>query len=176
MLSLPQTATKQINYFKHLYLQSKELLKMATYVYLAIICQSKSLELIATCYHSKDGLIQKYFNDSIDQIVYDIQLCGNGDLSDAKKDYLEIVVTDYCNTQILQSVIFIFHFKVFLSSAFPFINKHFFIWHHQRLSHKNKLKFVNEKEEIQIILHYWIQTLNIKLGWTKDFDKLVVNY
>ncbi|ETO34414.1 WD-40 repeat protein, partial [Reticulomyxa filosa] len=32
------------------------------------------------------------------------------------------------------------------------------------------------KEETQIIIHHWIRTLNIKLGWIKDFDKLVVNY
>ncbi|ETO06686.1 hypothetical protein RFI_30706 [Reticulomyxa filosa] len=32
------------------------------------------------------------------------------------------------------------------------------------------------KEEIQIIIHYWIRTSNIKLGWIKDFDKFVVNY
>ncbi|ETO06914.1 WD-40 repeat-containing protein, partial [Reticulomyxa filosa] len=29
---------------------------------------------------------------------------------------------------------------------------------------------------IQIIIHHWIRTLNIKLGWIKDFDKIVVNY
>ncbi|ETO12238.1 WD-repeat protein [Reticulomyxa filosa] len=33
-----------------------------------------------------------------------------------------------------------------------------------------------KKEEIQIIIHHWIRTLDIKLGWIKDFDKLVVNY
>ncbi|ETO02921.1 WD-40 repeat protein, partial [Reticulomyxa filosa] len=32
------------------------------------------------------------------------------------------------------------------------------------------------KEEIQTIIYHWIRTLNIKLGWIKDFDKLVVNY
>ncbi|ETO35761.1 serine/threonine protein kinase [Reticulomyxa filosa] len=55
---------------------------------------------------------------------------------------------------------------------------------HQKLSqektkksYKNELKLINQKEEeIQIIIHYWIRTLNIKLGWIKDFDKLVVNY
>ncbi|ETO08155.1 WD-40 repeat protein [Reticulomyxa filosa] len=34
----------------------------------------------------------------------------------------------------------------------------------------------NKEEEIQIIIQHWIRTLNIKLGWIKDFDKLVVNY
>ncbi|ETO36105.1 WD-40 repeat protein, partial [Reticulomyxa filosa] len=32
------------------------------------------------------------------------------------------------------------------------------------------------KEVIQIIVRHWIRTLNIKLGWIKDFDKIVVNY
>ncbi|ETO09007.1 hypothetical protein RFI_28380, partial [Reticulomyxa filosa] len=31
------------------------------------------------------------------------------------------------------------------------------------------------KEEIQIIIYHWIRTLNIKLGWIKDFDKLVIS-
>ncbi|ETO11025.1 F-box and wd40 domain protein, partial [Reticulomyxa filosa] len=61
-------------------------------------------------------------------------------------------------------------------------NHFFFILHHQKTSQqklkklKNELKLINEKEEIQIIIHYWIRTLNIKLGWIKDFDKFVVNY
>ncbi|ETO34732.1 WD-repeat protein [Reticulomyxa filosa] len=33
-----------------------------------------------------------------------------------------------------------------------------------------------EEEEIQIIVHHWIRILNIKLGWIKNFDKLVINY
>ncbi|ETO35115.1 WD-40 repeat protein, partial [Reticulomyxa filosa] len=33
-----------------------------------------------------------------------------------------------------------------------------------------------EKEDIQIIVKYWIRILNIKLGWIHEFDKLVVNY
>ncbi|ETO35997.1 WD-40 repeat-containing protein, partial [Reticulomyxa filosa] len=33
-----------------------------------------------------------------------------------------------------------------------------------------------KEEEIQIIIHHWIRKLNIKLGWIKDFDKIVVNY
>ncbi|ETN98902.1 WD-40 repeat protein, partial [Reticulomyxa filosa] len=28
----------------------------------------------------------------------------------------------------------------------------------------------------QIIIHHWIRTFNIQLGWIKDFDKFVVNY
>ncbi|ETO08419.1 hypothetical protein RFI_28969, partial [Reticulomyxa filosa] len=34
----------------------------------------------------------------------------------------------------------------------------------------------SKEEEIQIIINHWIRTLNIKLGWIKNFDKLVVNY
>ncbi|ETO36055.1 WD-40 repeat-containing protein, partial [Reticulomyxa filosa] len=34
----------------------------------------------------------------------------------------------------------------------------------------------SKEEEIQIIIHHWIRTLNIQLGWIKDFEKLVVNY
>ncbi|ETO03447.1 WD repeat-containing protein, partial [Reticulomyxa filosa] len=34
----------------------------------------------------------------------------------------------------------------------------------------------SKEEEIQIIIHHWIRTLNIQLGWIKDFDKLVVDY
>ncbi|ETO33319.1 serine/threonine protein kinase, partial [Reticulomyxa filosa] len=32
------------------------------------------------------------------------------------------------------------------------------------------------KEDVQIIIHHWIRTLDIKLGWIEDFDKIVVNY
>ncbi|ETO07761.1 hypothetical protein RFI_29629, partial [Reticulomyxa filosa] len=68
----------------------------------------------------------------------------------------------------------------------PFLNKSssiFFILHHQKTSqekskrsYKNELKLINQKEEIQIIIHHWIRTFDIQLGWIKDFDKLVVNY
>ncbi|ETO36547.1 F-box and wd40 domain protein, partial [Reticulomyxa filosa] len=34
----------------------------------------------------------------------------------------------------------------------------------------------SKEEDIQTIIYYLIRTLNIKLGWIKDFDKLVVNY
>ncbi|ETO08988.1 hypothetical protein RFI_28399, partial [Reticulomyxa filosa] len=34
----------------------------------------------------------------------------------------------------------------------------------------------SKEEEIQIIIHHWTRTLNIQLGWIKDFDKFVVNY
>ncbi|ETO05855.1 WD-40 repeat-containing protein [Reticulomyxa filosa] len=37
-------------------------------------------------------------------------------------------------------------------------------------------KLKSKKEEIQIIIQYWIRRLKIKLGWIKDFDKLIVNY
>ncbi|ETO33639.1 WD-40 repeat protein [Reticulomyxa filosa] len=33
-----------------------------------------------------------------------------------------------------------------------------------------------EEENLQVIIQHWIRTLNIKLGWIHDFDKLVVNY
>ncbi|ETO07575.1 WD-repeat protein, partial [Reticulomyxa filosa] len=32
------------------------------------------------------------------------------------------------------------------------------------------------EEEIQIIIHHWIRTFDIKLGWIKDFDTFVLNY
>ncbi|ETO12210.1 hypothetical protein RFI_25165 [Reticulomyxa filosa] len=34
----------------------------------------------------------------------------------------------------------------------------------------------SKEEETQIIIHHWIRTLNIKLGWINEFNKLVVNY
>ncbi|ETO31827.1 G-protein beta WD-40 repeats containing protein, partial [Reticulomyxa filosa] len=53
--------------------------------------------------------------------------------------------------------------------------------HHQRLSQGKRRRYFSlvmksTEEETQIIIHYWIRTLNIKLGWIEDFDKLVVNY
>ncbi|ETN97927.1 WD-40 repeat-containing protein, partial [Reticulomyxa filosa] len=37
--------------------------------------------------------------------------------------------------------------------------------------------FQKSKEEIiQVIVQHWIRILKIKLGWIKDFDKIVVNY
>ncbi|ETN99690.1 hypothetical protein RFI_37780, partial [Reticulomyxa filosa] len=53
---------------------------------------------------------------------------------------------------------------------------------HQRLSQEKKMeKYVSlaiksKEEDIQIIIHYWIRILNIKLGWIKDFDKIIINY
>ncbi|ETO35053.1 hypothetical protein RFI_02021 [Reticulomyxa filosa] len=43
---------------------------------------------------------------------------------------------------------------------------------------KNIFSFVmkSKEEEVQIIIHYWIRKLKIKLGWIKDFDKFIVNY
>ncbi|ETO31049.1 hypothetical protein RFI_06071 [Reticulomyxa filosa] len=38
------------------------------------------------------------------------------------------------------------------------------------------LQCISKEEEIQIVIAHWIRTLNIKLGWISDFDKLVVNY
>ncbi|ETO14927.1 hypothetical protein RFI_22441, partial [Reticulomyxa filosa] len=38
------------------------------------------------------------------------------------------------------------------------------------------LRLKQSKEEIQIIIHHWTRTLNIQLGWIKDFDKFIVNY
>ncbi|ETO07674.1 hypothetical protein RFI_29716 [Reticulomyxa filosa] len=34
----------------------------------------------------------------------------------------------------------------------------------------------SKEEEIHLIIQYWVRTLNIKLGWIYDFEKLVVNY
>ncbi|ETO03057.1 hypothetical protein RFI_34353, partial [Reticulomyxa filosa] len=51
----------------------------------------------------------------------------------------------------------------------------FFILHNQRSS-QEKAKQSKEEEETQIIVHHWIRILNIKLGWIKNFDKLVINY
>ncbi|ETO11916.1 hypothetical protein RFI_25460 [Reticulomyxa filosa] len=82
--------------------------------------------------------------------------------------------------------IFIFHFKMFLSSVFPFINVQafFHLASSKIISEKTKkvtrmnlnLSIKSKEEETQIIIHHWVRTLNIKLGWIKDFDKLVVNY
>ncbi|ETO07597.1 WD40 domain-containing protein, partial [Reticulomyxa filosa] len=33
-----------------------------------------------------------------------------------------------------------------------------------------------EEEDVQLIVQHWVRTLNIKLGWIHDFDKLIVNY
>ncbi|ETO24695.1 hypothetical protein RFI_12465 [Reticulomyxa filosa] len=32
------------------------------------------------------------------------------------------------------------------------------------------------KNEIKFVIQYWLRTLNIKLGWIDDFDKIVVKY
>ncbi|ETO00259.1 WD-40 repeat protein, partial [Reticulomyxa filosa] len=32
------------------------------------------------------------------------------------------------------------------------------------------------EEKIQVIIQHWIRILKIKLGWIKDFDKIVINY
>ncbi|ETO35385.1 hypothetical protein RFI_01678 [Reticulomyxa filosa] len=34
----------------------------------------------------------------------------------------------------------------------------------------------SKEEETQIIIRHWIRKFSIKLGWIKDFDKIVVNY
>ncbi|ETO36134.1 WD-40 repeat protein, partial [Reticulomyxa filosa] len=34
----------------------------------------------------------------------------------------------------------------------------------------------SKEEEVQTIIQYWIRTLNIKLGWIHDLEKLVANY
>ncbi|ETO15754.1 WD-40 repeat-containing protein, partial [Reticulomyxa filosa] len=76
----------------------------------------------------------------------------------------------------------------FQNFNFSFLNKSssiFFILHHQKTYQEQSkksskmnlnLSMKSKEEEIQIIIHHWIRTLNIKLGWIKDFDKLVVNY
>ncbi|ETO27158.1 hypothetical protein RFI_09974 [Reticulomyxa filosa] len=87
-----------------------------------------------------------------------------------------IVIIDYCDVQIFYKM-FLMYIKV--QSKVQAV----FIFHHQRTSqektkksYKNELKFINEKEEVQMIIRHWIRTLNIKLGWIKDFDKFVINY
>ncbi|ETO32164.1 WD repeat-containing protein [Reticulomyxa filosa] len=35
---------------------------------------------------------------------------------------------------------------------------------------------VSEKEETQMVIQHWTRTVNTKLGWIHDFDKLVVDY
>ncbi|ETO36767.1 WD-repeat protein [Reticulomyxa filosa] len=32
------------------------------------------------------------------------------------------------------------------------------------------------EDEIKVIIKYWTRTLNVRLGWIQDLDKLVVNY
>ncbi|ETO05303.1 F-box and wd40 domain protein, partial [Reticulomyxa filosa] len=34
----------------------------------------------------------------------------------------------------------------------------------------------SEEKKIQVIVQHWIRISNIKLGWIKDFDKLIINY
>ncbi|ETO15569.1 hypothetical protein RFI_21795, partial [Reticulomyxa filosa] len=36
--------------------------------------------------------------------------------------------------------------------------------------------FFSKEEEIQVIIQHWVRILKIKLGWIKDFDKIIVNY
>ncbi|ETO33119.1 WD-repeat protein, partial [Reticulomyxa filosa] len=89
--------------------------------------------------------------------------------------------TDVIQNSTISNLLF-FNFKIFAFSTI------FFVLHHQKtyqektkkssrmnlnLSIKSKEE---EKEETQIIIHHWIRTLNIQLGWIKDFDKIVVNY
>ncbi|ETO35910.1 WD-40 repeat protein, partial [Reticulomyxa filosa] len=38
------------------------------------------------------------------------------------------------------------------------------------------LRLKQLKEDIQIIIQYWIRILNIKLVWVKEFDKFIANY
>ncbi|ETO35107.1 WD-40 repeat protein, partial [Reticulomyxa filosa] len=54
------------------------------------------------------------------------------------------------------------------------LKKIFFII--SRKKKKWKEDTLSKEEKIQIIIHHWIRTLNIKLGWIKDFDKFIVNY
>ncbi|ETO05031.1 hypothetical protein RFI_32364 [Reticulomyxa filosa] len=41
---------------------------------------------------------------------------------------------------------------------------------------KKETLLISKDEAIQIIIGHWIQTLNIKVGWIHDFNKLVVKY
>ncbi|ETO10728.1 hypothetical protein RFI_26649 [Reticulomyxa filosa] len=55
---------------------------------------------------------------------------------------------------------------------FSFRNRVVFMFYYLFVFALKQLK----EEEIQIVIHHWIQILNIKLGWIKDFDKIVANY
>ncbi|ETN99890.1 hypothetical protein RFI_37577, partial [Reticulomyxa filosa] len=66
--------------------------------------------------------------------------------------HCKIVLLIIVMQRYLQNMIFIFHSKMFL------------------------IYTLSKEEEIQKIIHHWIRTLNIQLGWIKDFDKFVVNY
>ncbi|ETO18329.1 hypothetical protein RFI_18948, partial [Reticulomyxa filosa] len=44
------------------------------------------------------------------------------------------------------------------------------------LSFYSLFYIVSKDEETQIVIRHWVRTLNIELGWIKDFDKIVVNY
>ncbi|ETO33258.1 F-box and wd40 domain protein [Reticulomyxa filosa] len=51
--------------------------------------------------------------------------------------------------------------------------KHFFYLASSKIISREKNQ---KKKKIQIIIYYLIRISNIKLGWIKDFDKIVVNY
>ncbi|ETO08062.1 hypothetical protein RFI_29328, partial [Reticulomyxa filosa] len=65
-----------------------------------------------------------------------------------------------------------------------FVKESFIIFTSSKIISKKKkmerryfsLVMRSKEEEIQVIIHHWIRTLNIKLGWIKDFDKFIVNY
>ncbi|ETO31801.1 hypothetical protein RFI_05318 [Reticulomyxa filosa] len=40
----------------------------------------------------------------------------------------------------------------------------------------NSLEKLSEEEENQLIIEHWARTLKIKLGWIKDFDKIIIKY
>ncbi|ETO18664.1 hypothetical protein RFI_18599 [Reticulomyxa filosa] len=54
-------------------------------------------------------------------------------------------------------------------------NQTFYIFASSKIITNKKSKR-KEEEDIQIIIQHWLRTLNIKLGWIHDFNKLVVNY
>ncbi|ETO04890.1 hypothetical protein RFI_32508, partial [Reticulomyxa filosa] len=56
--------------------------------------------------------------------------------------------------------------------VFSFRNQVVFMFYYLFLFVLKQLK----EEEIQAVIHNWIRILNIKLGWIKDFDKIVANY
>ncbi|ETO35652.1 WD-40 repeat-containing protein, partial [Reticulomyxa filosa] len=69
-----------------------------------------------------------------------------------------------------------FNFLLTLRELKKNLKKIFFIIFASSKIKENKKDTLSKEEEIQIIIHHWIRTFNIQLGWIKDFDKIVVNY
>ncbi|ETO01830.1 hypothetical protein RFI_35609, partial [Reticulomyxa filosa] len=54
------------------------------------------------------------------------------------------------------------------------LSLHFYYFFYLSLLHV--IEIVKRRRRDPNHYHHWIRTLNIQLGWIKDFDKLVVNY